>query len=175
MADTVNVLFSAAKWSLLFLASHVLVSSAEAQSEAFDREFVGSWVVECLPGQSGPGECQLYQRITTNDANVVAMVVTFAWSVEEENLQTQIALPLGVLLSFQPQLAIDNSYVQELRWSRCTMDGCMIEGAISQEMVDRLTSASAATIAVVHPTEGTIQLPVALDGFTSALSAVLPQ
>ncbi|MEM9247274.1 MAG: invasion associated locus B family protein [Pseudomonadota bacterium] len=152
---------------------------ATAQSDdddtAFDRTNIGDWVVECLPGQTGPTGCQLYQRVLTNDPGIVAMAVAFVWSEERESLQTQIAMPLGVLLSYAPQLRIGDSYSTQLAWSRCISDGCLVEGFTPPETVQLMHNSQTASITVLHPLEGEVSIPVSLRGFTQALEQILPE
>lgn len=162
--------------STILTISSGIVTAQNAGSDMgpMDRREEGDWVVECLGGSDDPLDCQLYQRVLTGDSSTVAMVVTFAWDVASEGYSTQIALPLGVLLTRPPLLAIDQDYRAELLWSRCTSGGCLVEGVPGPDMIDRLLAATSASIVVVHPEDGEIAIPVSLDGFSEAIAHVTP-
>ena len=162
--------------------SAVSLSASFAQSPGagggdpeFERETIEDWVVECLPESDAKPDCQLYQRILTQDREIVAMVVTFAWSEAEGGYRAQIALPLGVLLGQPPLLEIDDDYKLQLAWSRCISEGCLIEGSVGPAMIDRLSSGNVASITVRHPTQGNLAIPIQLSGFSEAVARIRPQ
>ncbi len=165
----------------LFRAS--VFSGIAATSAAFaqqgnipelDREEFGDWVVQCFAGSTSIEDCQLYQRVTTGDGEFTAMVVTFSWNAEQGSFETELALPLGVLLSFPPLLSIGPEYTANLAWSRCTSDGCLVEGTPNANVYELLKSNTQASITVMHPTDGQVVIPVSLNGFNEALARIAP-
>lgn len=162
-------------FSLLATLSFSIASLAQVSSitPQMDRTEYGDWIVECFSGSSRPEDCQLYQKVTTSNGEFVAMIVTFAWSAESGALETELALPLGVLLSFPPMLTIGPDYKAQLAWSRCTSDGCLVEGTTNSTILNLLQTSDAASITVMHPTDGEVTIPVSLSGFNDAVTKII--
>lgn len=166
-------------YPVLFLAALGPVPLAAQESVTFDqasRQAVGDWSVECIEGiDPTPGACQLYQRVLTQDVNVAAMVTAIAWSPSESALRLQVSLPLGTDLRSQPVMRIDGEVFGTFSWSRCLARGCMVEALLSRELVSRLTQGETASITVVHPDGGGIEIPLSLTGISSGLEIIMPQ
>lgn len=166
--------------ALVLVLGAVAASSLSAQELAiFDqtnRSTVGDWAVECAVGD-GPaaGGCQLYQRVLTQDPNTAAMVAAFAWAPTEQALLAQISLPLGSDLTQPPVLSVDGEVAASFVWSRCLISGCLIEAALPPALVAVLARGENATLTVVQPNAGGIQIPLSLNGFAAGLGRIMPE
>lgn len=155
-------------------------TSLSAQEQAIfpkaNRTTVGDWAVECVEGyETAEGECQLYQRVLTQDPNTAAMVVALAWSPSDEVLLAQISLPLGSDLAEPPSLSIDGKVAASFTWSRCLESGCLIEAAFPKALVAALAQGESAEFTVVQPNAGGIAIPLSLIGLKEALSRIIPE
>ena len=156
------------------MAASTTAFAQQANVPELDREEFGDWVVQCFAGSTSIEDCQLYQRVTTGDGEFTAMVVTFSWNAEQGSFETELALPLGVLLSFPPLLSIGPEYQANLAWSRCTSDGCLVQGTPNANVYELLKTNTDASITVMHPTDGQVTIPVSLNGFNEALERIAP-
>jgi invasion protein IalB len=169
----------AAVAAVAVLTAMLAGAPAQAQAQGGDfpdpatRESVGDWVVECFDHPDLAGRCQIYQRILMNNNTEVALVATFAY--RDSALHLQVALPLGLDLSRGADLAIGPEYSTTVPITRCTMRGCLLEGQVTDGLLARLTSASAASVTVVNPGRGPFQIPLSLSGYDTALARIAPQ
>lgn len=152
-------------------------TSAAAQSndppEPLSRENIGDWVFECYGKSEAEAKCQLYQRVLTQDATVVAMVTAMTWSPEKQALETHVTLPLGVDLLQPPVLLIDNAKPIPLAWTRCLSEGCYVEGDFGEPLLSGLKGASRVAYGVVSPDTGRLTIPLSLTGFPEALDRLI--
>lgn len=136
------------------------------------REDIGDWVLECF---AVPIEqCQIYQRILINKGSAIAMVATFAWDSTKQAMRTQIALPLGIDLGKGATISADNGYSITVALTRCTQQGCLIEGTVPEELLRSFAQSKSATISVVNPTQGPFAIPLSLRGFGEAMARIRP-
>jgi len=160
--------------ALLLLALPVSIHAQPRFPEPDSRTDIGDWVVECY-GVGPKARCQVYQRILMNKGTSIAMVATFAYKpAGNEELAYQIAVPLGVEVSKPALMALGPDYAIALPISRCTQQGCLLEGTISGDALDRLLAAKTASITVVNPNAGNFQIPMSLDGFARSLASIAP-
>jgi len=163
----------------LALATAGATTLAAQNQPTFDkgnRTTVGDWAVECLGNdESDEVDCQLYQRVLTQDSSVAAMVVALAWSAPAKKLLAQVSLPLGSDLTKPPLLSIDNQIAADFAWSRCVASGCLIEATLPGSLVAALAEGESATFTVVQPNAGGISIPLSLNGFVDGLSQIMPE
>lgn len=144
--------------------------------DSTDRVTVGDWAIECLAGSDpAPGQCQLYQRILTQDPSTVALIAALAWSQSDKALLAQISLPLGSDLTKPPSLNIDGVAAASFTWSRCLSTGCLIEAPLPEPLVAALLRGENATFTVVQPNAGPIAIPLSLVGLAEGLREIMPE
>ncbi len=152
-----------------------VAAAATAQARDYpqplNRESVGDWMVECFDEEATPGTCQIYQRMLTGGGTDVVMVTALAY--RGPDLHLQMALPLGVDLAQGAVIASGSDPVR-LGIARCTGQGCLVEGPVDEALLDGLVGAEAAAVQVTVPTQGPIDIPLSLQGFTQALSRIAP-
>jgi len=142
------------------------------QGKEYERREFGDWVVECMP--SDEAECQLYQRILTQDPQVAALAIALHWKHNPGHFEAQIVLPLNVDLRQPARLQIDGNYLIDLPWSRCDRNGCLIEGGIDINLIREILGGQSASVSIFHAYDGEIPIPIFLDGFEEAVRAVIP-
>lgn len=152
------------------VASSVPMSvTAQTAGGASSSQLIGDWVFECQVQGAPSDRCQIYQRVLTQDPNVVAMVVAVTWDDQLSQYRAQIVLPLGVDLTTPPILAAGPSYQIQLLWSRCLSNGCMFEGLLEVSTIDQMRLAKEAAVIVKHPQQGNLPIPLSLQGFPASL------
>ncbi|MGJ8544702.1 MAG: invasion associated locus B family protein [Sulfitobacter sp.] len=162
--------------ALAALGASPLAAQDKANFPSGNRSTVGDWAVECVANyDNAAGECQLYQRVLTQDPNTAAMVVALAWSPPGKEVLAQISLPLGSDLSQAPSLSIDGVGAASFTWSRCVVSGCLVEAALPDALLAALVQGESAAFTVVQPNAGAIAIPLSLSGFTAGLSQIIPQ
>lgn len=159
---------------VLTMLSFSWVAHAQSQYRQPERRAEsGAWVVECF-GPVASESCQIYQRVLMNQGRSVALVATFAFPQNSQRVDFQIAVPLGIELTRMANLQIGPDFNVKLPVTRCTQQGCLLEGAMSQNLLDRLSQSNAAFVSVQNPGVGPFQIPLSLNGFSEALRAIAP-
>ena len=158
------------------LACVIAVGSAFAQTLSFpepvSRTPVQDWLIECYQTPRSPNDCQVFQRVTMNNS-AIAMVATFAYTTPTQ-LEIQMALPLGLDITQGARFAVGPDYAITVPISRCTQQGCLVEGTVTDELTDKFLTGTQATVTVVVPGRGDFQVPFSLNGLTEALDAIRP-
>nr|WP_282960704.1 invasion associated locus B family protein [Actibacterium sp. MT2.3-13A] len=120
------------------------------------------------------GQCQIYQRILINNGSAIALVATFAWDEARQAMRTQIALPLGIDLEKGATIATDTGYSIAVRLSRCTQQGCLIEGTVPEDLLQAFSRGGSASISVTNPGQGAFAIPLSVKGFAEAMARIRP-
>lgn len=158
------------------LTSAPLAAQQSATFDQANRVNVGDWAVECLEGyEAVAGQCQLYQRILTQDPSTAALIAALAWSPSDKALLAQVSLPLGSDLTTPPALSINGEPAATFTWSRCLASGCMIEAPLPEALVAALQIGQSASFTVVQPNAGAISIPLSLNGFAEGLEMIMPE
>ncbi|MEL7175951.1 MAG: invasion associated locus B family protein [Pseudomonadota bacterium] len=132
------------------------------------------WLVECFETPRAANDCQAFQRVTMNNGTAIAMVVTFAY-ITPEQLEIQMALPLGLDITQGARFAVGPDYTTTVPINRCTQQGCLVEGAVGVDLAAKFQSGEQATVTVVVPGRGDFQVPFSLNGLNEALATIRPQ
>lgn len=133
----------------------------------------GDWLVECYGPESRNGNCQLYQRVLMNNATVIAMVFTVAYSPDGRGLFLQMALPLGSNLSAGARVTFGNAFDKNIPFSRCTDQGCIVEGEITPSLLQAMRVTSAGFIGV-ETGAGPLNIPISMNGFSAGIDRIAP-
>ncbi|MDA8869863.1 invasion associated locus B family protein [Rhizobiaceae bacterium] len=141
------------------------------------RRIFADWVEECY-GQAPVQRCQLFHRVLMDQGTTVALVATFAYLPDATSLELQIAVPLGVDLSAGATLAIGSDFSTPMPLTRCTQQGCLIEGTLGTSLLQRLLTAEVdaapVTVTVTNPSSGPFSVPLSLAGFGEAHAEIAP-
>ncbi|MEM1066239.1 MAG: invasion associated locus B family protein [Pseudomonadota bacterium] len=161
----------------LVLAAALAPFPSDAQTPEYavpdTAEEIGDWLLECF--EAPIDQCQIYQRILLNQGAAIALVAAFAWDDSERVLRAQIALPLGIDLQRGATISTSSGYSVNAPLSRCTQQGCLIEGIVPDDMVAAFETSQSAQIAVINPDQGNFAVPLSLSGFAEALSRIRPE
>lgn len=166
-----------AKVLALALVALAAPSAGSAQTMSFPEPIsqtpVGDWLVECFRTQRSDRDCQAFQRVTMNNGTAIALVTTFAY-ISPTQLDIQMAFPLGVDITAGARFAVGADYTTTIPISRCTQQGCLVEGTVGANLSDMFQTNGQATVTVTVPGRGDFQVPFSLNGLTEALAAIRP-
>lgn len=164
--------------SLLSAVSVVVVCAAPLAAQDTFREpeskiEVEDWSLECyLNPDRTPQACQVYHRVLMNNATEIALVATFSVPPEGPGILYQISLPLGIDLTAGVTLAVDVDYSVKLPVTRCTVQGCLLEGQLTGAPFNALMTGSVSTLTVQVPGQGALPIPMSLNGFAPAVRRI---
>jgi invasion protein IalB len=137
------------------------------------REDVGDWSLECYLNQDRtPQACQVYHRVLMDNATRIALVASFAEPAEGGGVLYQIALPLGIDLMAGVTMAVDTDYSVKVPVTRCTLQGCLLEGRLTSAPFDALMTGSTASFTVLIPGQGELAIPMSLNGLMTSLQRI---
>lgn len=161
--------------SLLALGFGIQFATAqEAYNPPASRVAYNDWLVECFERNEIGQECQVYQRVIMSNGSAIAMVATLAFVPPENYLGIQVALPLGIDLKKGATITIDDDASLDVGISRCTQQGCLFEGTVTDALEMALREGEAASVTVTVPSEGNFTIPLSLNGFSAALDEIAP-
>lgn len=124
------------------------------------------WHSECGEGER-KDMCQAIVRSKVGEQ--VALVMAVARPSAEAGSRLQIALPLGVDVARGATLTI-GTFSQALKISRCTAQGCIVEDAASDELLEAMRRGSIGKVTVYSVDDNAIDLPLPLDGAAKSLA-----
>ena len=162
--------------AFLFVLGAGLQAAAaqEDYSPPSSRVAFDDWLVECFDRNDIGQECQVYQRVIMNNGSAIAMVATLAFVPPDNYLGIQVALPLGIDLKEGATITIDDDASLDVSISRCTQQGCLFEGTVTDALELALRAGKAASVTVIVPSEGDFTIPLSLNGFSAALDEIAP-
>lgn len=161
---------------LLLAVSWFGVTPAQAQPVVFPdpistKDFQ-NWIVECFKTERSDEDCQAFQRVTMNDGKDVALVVTMTLAESIDTMDIQIAVPLGVQLPPGMVIRFDSGRDNRVPFSRCTQQGCLVEGRITAELAYSFENEGSASVTVLVPDDGPFTIPLSLLGLNDALDHI---
>nr|CAD6436687.1 invasion associated locus B family protein [Rhizobium sp. Q54] len=100
--------------------------------------------------------------------------MSLAKGVDATTMLYQAALPLGIAVQKPVSVSMDSGFQSAIRVSRCTPQGCLLEGSADSDFIGAMKAGAEATFSVSTPEGQTIPIALSLKGFSEALAA-LPQ
>lgn len=135
------------------------------QTERFD-----DWTVECF---DEVGACQTTHRVVSGDGSQIVMVLALTAGRADAPASLQVAVPLGISALAGAQLAIGNAYQADIPISRCTPQGCLIEGTPSDALLSAMRAGQQGRLTVFNESGAAIPLPFSLMGFTASFADMI--
>jgi invasion protein IalB len=145
----------------------VAVPQGEGTLQAY-----GDWSTQCYDEAIGGLRCQMLQRVVAQSGQAV-LVVALAADPRAKVTNLQVALPLGVSLLDGAQLMVGDTYQSAVQISRCTQQGCIIEGTMTDTLLDAMKKGQTAAVIVFNESKKQIPISFSLKGFTDAYAAML--
>ena len=144
---------------------------ATAKPEVFD-----TWRVRCVTTPS-PGPCVMYQEVTTDQrTNQVLVAISIAYVPGMDRYTLQIVVPLGMAIPKGLTIQTDNYTSPVLRYRRCDRNGCYVEQAVENAMVEGLAkSGTVGKVVIVADNGKSYSLNFSLKGFAAAHDDMVSQ
>ena len=142
----------------------------ERQAGSAKEASASEWKVECLEKGVPQPKCQVIVRALAG--NQIALVLGIAKTLSAPNAKMQMAVPLG--LAVQKGVTIKlGEYSADFPVSRCTAQGCLVEGDAPDSLVGALKK-SIDGVVVIYTTDGNpIQLPLPSKGFDRLFASLV--
>jgi invasion protein IalB len=143
------------------------VSSASAQGVVKGKH--GDWETRCeTPPGAEREQCALIQSIAAEDRPNITLVVIVLRTADGKSQLLRVIAPLGVLLTNDLGLKIDQTDLGRARFVRCLPNGCIAEVTMDDKLIDRMKTGRSATFIIFETPEEGIGIPLALAGFKEA-------
>jgi invasion protein IalB len=129
---------------------------------------VDDWLVRCFPVAS-PSPCDMLQELDDQRTRqrVVALSIAFYPSLNRHALQ--ITVPLEISIPKGLKIQTDTYTSPVLKYRRCDRNGCYVELAVDNGMIEALAGSSGAAKVIIAADNGkTYPLAFSLKGFSAA-------
>lgn len=132
----------------------------------------GVWTLQCLTATTARPSCQIMHRLTSADGQQIALVLSMA-RVAKDTVALQMALPLGFSIQNGVKIAFGSNYSTLANVTRCTNQGCLIEGNAPPDMIAAMMQSKEGSVSVQTTQGDEFKLAVSLDGFQAAFNAMM--
>src|ERR1700760_721059 len=150
--------------------SALLVSGA-AQAQQPDApgrpevKTVEDWIVRCFPIQS-PSPCDMFQEQDAQQSHQRVLSLSIAYVPSLDRHALQISVPLDIAIQSGVVIHTDGYDSPKLQYSRCDRNGCYVEQAVDNALVEGLAKAgTAGKVNIVADNGKTYALNFSLKGF----------
>jgi invasion protein IalB len=161
--------------ALIAGATQALAQQAPAQPRNPNapvlNESFQDWSLRCF-NVRGPAPCDMLQVSVNKQTQQRVLLISLAYIPQRTAFALQIVVPLGVAISKGLTLNAGNKTLRNVRYNRCTREGCFVEAIIDSATVDALGKVGASTTVVVYPYGRTndAKLPLSLKGFNQGIA-----
>ncbi|RKD67603.1 invasion associated locus B family protein [Rhizobium sp. 60-20] len=143
---------------------------APAASQVTEQKF-DAWTLQCTTDKAMKPPCQIVYRLTSPDQKQVFLVISMARSADNK-VGMQMALPLGFAVQGGVKIAFGAKYSTMAKVSRCTTQGCLVEGQCPPDMLSVLAKEKSGKVSIRMMQGNVAELPISLSGFNSAFQAM---
>jgi invasion protein IalB len=133
-----------------------------------DVHGVEDWFVRCFPVQS-PSPCDIFfeEDAAQTRQRILSVSVAYVPSLDRHALQ--ITVPLEIAIQKGVTIQTDSYTSPALHYRRCDRNGCYVEMAVDNALVESLSrSGPAAKIIIVADSGKTYPIAFSLKGFAAA-------
>jgi invasion protein IalB len=157
---------------ILLASSPALAQQAAPAADAApgrpDIHAVDDWFVRCFPVQS-PSPCDIFQEEDSQETRQRVMSLSVAYVPGLDRHALQITVPLGMSLPKGLKIQTDSYTSPVFKYRRCDRNGCYVEMAIDNALVEALSrSGPAGKVIVVADNGKTYPIAFSLKGFAAA-------
>ena len=146
-------------------------TSAPAAEKPADVKKFDDWQVACgIPKGGSKKVCQAVQTLTSDKDGKRVMQIMVGYPDSNADPVAVFILPLGYLLQQGAKLSLDDKEIGALGAERCLQTGCLVPVILDKDMLAKFKAGTSGKVAVKVSKEQTIDLPVSLKGFSSAMA-----
>jgi len=174
----INQTLMAACAGLMLAAGAALAQQAPAADGAPGRpdvKTVGDWTVRCFPIQS-PSPCDIFQEQDYQKTGQRVLSISIAYVPSMDKHAIQISVPLDISIPKGVTLQTDTYTSPVLKYRRCDRNGCYIEMAVDNGLVEGLAKSGAEGKVNIAADNGkNYTLKFSLKGFSQAHDDMVAQ
>ena len=174
----INQTLMAACAGLMLAAGAALAQQAPAADGAPGRpdvKTVGDWTVRCFPIQS-PSPCDIFQEQDYQKTGQRVLSISIAYVPSMDKHAIQISVPLDISIPKGVTLQTDTYTSPVLKYRRCDRNGCYIEMAVDNGLVEGLAKSGAQGKVNIAADNGkNYTLNFSLKGFSQAHDDMVAQ
>jgi invasion protein IalB len=170
-----SVLMGAALGVLLVSgAAHAQQAAPEAAGRP-EVKTVEDWFVRCFQIQS-PSPCDMYQELDSRDTRQRILSLSIAYVPSLNRHALQVTVPLDIAIQKGLVLQTDSYKSPVLKYRRCDRNGCYVEQAVDNALVEGLAkSGPAGKVNIVADSGKAFSLNFSLKGFAAAHDDMVAQ
>ncbi|WP_195174793.1 invasion associated locus B family protein [Mesorhizobium sp. INR15] len=127
----------------------------------------GTWKTECAEKAPKPN-CQVIVRSAVGDQ--IALVLGIARPTKG-GARMQMAVPLGLAIDKGVTIKV-GVYSNTFPISRCTAQGCLVEGEVPQAFIEALQKGNGGAAIIYSSDSQTIKLPLPAKSFAEAYASI---
>ena len=143
-----------------------LPKGASAISETY-----GDWIVKCAV-DNGAKLCTLGQSQLSKETNLQVFAIELL--PRDGKIEGNMLMPFGLKLDAGAVLKLDNRDLEQVRFSTCTAQGCLLPLSFPTAVTDTLGRANVLTVAAQNLTTGqAVVFNMPLNGFAAALERTI--
>jgi invasion protein IalB len=129
---------------------------------------VQDWFVRCFPVQS-PSPCDMFQELDSQTTKQRVLSISLAYVPSLDRHAVQITVPLDISIPKGVTIKTDSYTSPVLKYRRCDRNGCYIEMAVDNSLIEGLAkSGPAGKINIVADNGKVYALNFSLKGFAQA-------
>ncbi|EEE35952.1 Invasion associated locus B protein [Rhodobacteraceae bacterium KLH11] len=150
------------------------VSLGLAHPIAAQENSAPPWMVNCgNPGNGTELVCEMTQSIVLTENNQRLTSIAFVKPASNDEIETVITLPFGLLISEELIAKVDDTEVARLEFLTCEAQGCFARSTVSPEWMSAMRAGNQLTIESKNTAGDPIAFGFDLTGF-SKVSDILP-
>jgi invasion protein IalB len=170
-----SVLMGAALGVLLVSGAANAQQAAPAAPGAPEVKAVEDWFVRCFKIDS-PSPCDMYQELDNRETRQRILSLSLAYVPSLDRHALQITVPLDIAIQKGLVLQTDGYKSPVLKYRRCDRNGCYVEQAVDNAMVEGLAkSGPAGKVNIVADNGKAFSLNFSLKGFAAAHDDMVAQ
>ncbi|HEY8254297.1 MAG TPA: invasion associated locus B family protein [Rhizomicrobium sp.] len=173
----INQTLMAACAGLMLAAGAALAQQAPAADAPGrpDAKTVGDWTVRCFPIQS-PSPCDIFQEQDYQKTGQRVLSISIAYVPSMDKHAIQISVPLDISIPKGVTLQTDTYTSPVLKYRRCDRNGCYIEMAVDNGLVEGLAkSGDKGKVNIAADNGKNYTLNFSLKGFAQAHDDMVAQ
>ena len=160
----------------LFVSAAAFAQDAAPQAPGRPEvKTVEDWFVRCFP-MASPSPCDMFQEQDARETRQRILSLSIAYVPSMDRHALQVTVPLDVALQKGLTIQTDSYQSPILKYRRCDRNGCYVEQAVDNSLVEGLAKSGAAgKINIVADNGKSYPLGFSLKGFAAAHDDMVAQ
>jgi invasion protein IalB len=170
-----SVVMGAALGAMLVSGAASAQQAGAPQAGRPEVKTVEDWFVRCFQIQS-PSPCDMYQELDNRETRQRILSLSIAYVPSLDRHALQITVPLEIAIQKGLVIQTDSYKSPVLKYRRCDRNGCYVEQAVDNTLVEGLArSGAAGKVNIVADNGKAFSLNFSLKGFAAAHDDMVAQ